>query len=71
MAVAVAHASSSGSSSVPFPGAVAVLARRVSVVPGLETRRFRPVRRLPELPPDDDIPARSRIVLRGGAVCLR
>jgi hypothetical protein len=71
MAVAVAHASFSDSKPVPYPGERTVLARRVSAVPGLEARRVRPLRRLSELPLDDAIPTRSRIVLRGGAVCLR
>jgi hypothetical protein len=71
MAVAVARALFSDSKSVPYPGARTVLARRVSAVPGLEARRSLPARRLSELPLDDALPARSCIVLRGGAVCLR
>jgi hypothetical protein len=71
MAVAVARASSPESDSLAFPSALTALLRRVSVAPGLETRRSRPVRRLQDMSAGDAIPMRSCIVLRGNAVCLR
>ena len=71
MAVAVARALSSGGHSPAVPSALTALLRRASVAPGLETRRSQPVQRLQDLPPGDAIPVRSRIVLRGSAVCLR
>jgi hypothetical protein len=71
MAVAAVRAPSSGDNSLAFLGGLTALLRRASVAPGVETRRFRPVRRLQDLPPGDAIPAQSRIVLRSGAVCLR
>jgi hypothetical protein len=71
MAVAVARALSTGDNSLAVPRVLTVFLRRASVAPGLETRRSLPVRRLQDLPPGDAIPVRSRIVLRGSAVCLR
>ena len=71
MAVAAVRSSSSETDPLAFPSVLTVLLRRASVAPGLETRRFRPVRRLQDLPPGESIPARSSIVLRSGAVCLR
>jgi hypothetical protein len=71
MAVAVARAFTTGSNSLTFPGALTALLRRVSVAPGLETRRSLAVRRLQDMPPGDAIPVRSCIVLRSNAVCPR
>jgi hypothetical protein len=71
MAVAAARASWSGNNSLALLSAPSALLRRASVAPGLGTRRSRPVRRLHDPPSGDIIPARSRIVLRSGAVCLR
>ena len=71
MAVAAVRASSSGNNTLAFPSTLTVLLRRISVAPGLETRRPQTVMRLQDRPSGDAIPVRSRIVLRSGAVCLR
>jgi hypothetical protein len=71
MTLAAAHASSSGAISLALPSASTALLRRTSAIPGLQTRRPHPVRRLREVAREDTMPAQSRIVLRGHAVCFR